>query len=87
MSVDSIRKISFLIEWYINAEKCFKFWSLNGAACTNCIRGCPFNKPKGGLHTAVKSLVKNAPWLNKQMLWGHKVLGYGKRTRKGIFWG
>lgn len=29
-------------KWYINAEKCLRFWQDNGAACAVCIALCPF---------------------------------------------
>nr|WPM93883.1 reductive dehalogenase [uncultured prokaryote] len=42
------------LKWPINAEKCLGFWSLNQGSCMNCIRVCPFNRPKGWLHTMVR---------------------------------
>ncbi|NLP30048.1 MAG: reductive dehalogenase [Clostridiales bacterium] len=29
-------------KWYVNTEKCLRFWQHNGAACSNCIAACPF---------------------------------------------
>ncbi|NTW71566.1 MAG: reductive dehalogenase [Eubacteriaceae bacterium] len=29
-------------KWYINGERCLKFWQANGASCANCIAVCPF---------------------------------------------
>lgn len=29
-------------KWYVNAEKCLRFWQTNGACCANCIAACPF---------------------------------------------
>ncbi len=29
-------------KWYVNAEKCLRFWQANGACCANCIAACPF---------------------------------------------
>ncbi len=75
-----------IYKWYVDAEKCFGFWGKNGAGCNNCIRVCPYNKPKGILHTTVKFLIKNFPWLNRGMLWGDKVFGYGEREVEGVFW-
>ncbi|MBF7096056.1 reductive dehalogenase [Alkalibacter mobilis] len=31
-------------KWYINAERCLRFWQANGASCSNCIAVCPFTK-------------------------------------------
>ena len=29
-------------KWYVNVDKCLRFWQANGAACSNCIAACPF---------------------------------------------
>ena len=31
-----------VLKWYINGEKCLRFWQSNGASCANCIAVCPF---------------------------------------------
>jgi len=33
------------LKWYINPEKCYEFWSKNGADCSTCIAVCPFSDP------------------------------------------
>ncbi len=29
-------------KWYVNTEKCLRFWQCNGASCSTCIAACPF---------------------------------------------
>ena len=29
-------------KWYVDVEKCLRFWRSNGACCSNCIAVCPF---------------------------------------------
>jgi ferredoxin len=29
-------------KWYVDVEKCLRFWQVNGACCSNCIAACPF---------------------------------------------
>ncbi len=29
-------------KWFVNAEKCLRFWQENGGSCANCIAACPF---------------------------------------------
>lgn len=36
-----------VLKWYIDPEKCYKFWSENGADCSTCIAVCPFSNPEG----------------------------------------
>lgn len=31
-------------KWYVNTEKCLRFWQCNGASCSNCIAACPFTR-------------------------------------------
>ena len=75
-----------LLRWPINAEKCLAFWADNGTDCSNCIRVCPFNKPSGWLHSAVRWAVKNARWLDSTFVKLDKSFGYGKRHNANEFW-
>ena len=75
-----------VFKWYIDAEKCFHFWSTNRGSCTNCIRVCPFNKPYTQFHRFVKWHVKNLPQFDSFYLWMDKVCGYGKQAKNGVFW-
>jgi reductive dehalogenase len=68
-----------VMTWHINAETCLGFWADNHTDCSNCIRTCPFNKPAGILHEAVRWGINNTPWLNNFFLRGDELFGYGKR--------
>jgi len=72
--------------WPLDAVKCFKFWSINGTACANCIRTCPFNKPSGILHKAVRFGVKHFRRLNPLILKADDIMGYGKQVKAEAFW-
>ncbi len=75
-----------LFRWPLNSVKCFKFWSVNGTACANCIRVCPFNKPSGWLHDAVRWGVRNTRWLDSIFVKLDGVFGYGKQAMPKGFW-
>ena len=32
-----------VMKWYLNAERCYRFWSENGLDCSTCITSCPFS--------------------------------------------
>ncbi len=73
--------------WPVNGEKCIAFWERNlSGSCLNCIRVCPFNKPSGWLHEAVKYGVNRHRWLDRAYLWGDKVFGYGRKHSADEFW-
>ena len=76
-----------VLRWPVNAEKCLAFWAANGTDCSNCIRACPFNKPPGRLHDAVRWGVKNARWLDPFFVRMDDLFGYGKQVEAGKFWG
>jgi reductive dehalogenase len=76
-----------LLRWPVNAERCLKFWANQGAACGNCIRVCPFNKPDTALHKAVRWGVNHARWLNSFYLRADDLFGYGKQIKPEEFWG
>jgi len=82
----SISNNNGIYKWYINPEKCFKFWAQNEGSCSNCIRVCPFNKPQGLLHEGVRFLVRNFSWLDSLLVHADKFFGYGKRIEAEQFW-
>ncbi|MBT9160629.1 MAG: reductive dehalogenase [Dehalococcoidia bacterium] len=75
-----------LFRWPVNAEKCLRFWVANGSSCSNCIRVCPFNKPSGWLHSAVRWGVKNTRWMDRLFVKMDDWLGYGKQVSPGRYW-
>jgi reductive dehalogenase len=74
------------LKWYVDGEKCFQFWARNRCDCVNCIRVCPFNKPKGILHSAVRWFIERTPQLNPLILKGDTLLGYDKRRAAEAYW-
>lgn len=75
-----------LLRWPIDAEKCFGWWARSEGICSNCIRVCPFNKPSGWLHEAVRWGVKNTRWLDSLFVKADNLLGYGKGAKVEHFW-
>jgi len=75
-----------LLRWPIDTEKCFAFWAASRADCASCIRVCPFNKPPGWLHSAVKWGVKNTRWLDSTFIKLDNLFGYGKQHNATEFW-
>lgn len=76
-----------LLRWPVNGEKCIAFWESNrSGSCLDCIRVCPFNKPSGWLHDAVRWGVKNARWLDVAFVRADKLFGYGKKHNANEFW-
>jgi len=71
---------SGLLKWPLDSEKCINWWYANGTWCTNCIRVCPWNKPKGALHTLVRSITCNTSILDPFFVRMDDALGYGKQV-------
>lgn len=82
----SISNREGLLRWPIDAGKCFSWWSRSEGVCSNCIRVCPFNKPPGWLHEAVRWGVKNTRWLDSLFVTVDDFLGYGKQAEVEHFW-
>jgi epoxyqueuosine reductase len=75
-----------LYKWYINPEKCFRFWTKNKGSCGNCIRVCVFNKPDTTFHRLVRWQVMNLPKFDRFYLWADDLCGYGKQVKPGDVW-
>lgn len=64
-------------KWYIDGEKCFKFWGDNGGCCGACIATCPYNKIDEWHHDLAK-LATVAPGLKSIAREFDEMFGYGK---------
>ncbi len=84
--INNISNREGLFRWPINAERCLGFWAANGASCANCVRVCPFNKPSGWLHDAVRWGVKNTRWMDSTLVKLDNFFGYGKQASAEHFW-
>ena len=74
------------LKWYVDGEKCFRFWARNTCDCGNCIRVCPFNKPVGKLHDTSRWFIQRFPILNPLFVQVDDLLGYGKQKDSEHFW-
>ena len=74
--------------WAFDAERCTKFrvTNQNGASCGRCIKVCPWNKPQGWTHNAVRWMVKNTPLLNGTIIRMDSILGYVKPDPLDKWW-
>ena len=88
MEGPSLSNFSGVRKWYIDPEKCFLFWTKNWMDCNNCIKVCPFNKPQGFIHEAVRFFIKKIPIFNRFMVLMDDFFGYGKPVplQKKNFW-
>jgi reductive dehalogenase len=76
-----------LLRWPVNGEKCLTFWASQSGSCANCIRVCPFNKPSGWLHSAVRWGVKHIRCLDSLFVRTDDLFGYDKQLKTEKFWG
>jgi len=74
------------LKWYVDGEKCFRFWAKNRAECGNCIRVCPFNKPDGLLHDATRWVLEKFPQLDPLLVAADGLFGYGEQEDFSQFW-
>ncbi len=74
-------------KWYINAEECLIFWSINKKKWISCggrcIAVCPWNKPLVPFHNMVRWAAIHSPKVVKKMLvWSDQKI-YGRTKRMG----
>ncbi len=82
----TISNHSGVLKWYIDPEKCYRFWADNRMDCTTCVYACPFNKPQGILHDGVRFAIRTMPVLNRLIAKTDDLLGYGKPKHGKEFW-
>ena len=52
------------LKWYLDAERCMRFWTDLGEDCSNCLRSCPFNIPPEKGFRLSRWLIKQTPVFN-----------------------
>ncbi|MFQ5880264.1 MAG: reductive dehalogenase, partial [Dehalococcoidia bacterium] len=73
--------------WFEDSVKCYTYWQAGpGTNCTICFAVCPFSKPKGILHSFVKTSIAKAPMLDKLFIVGDDIIGYGKQKDPEEWW-
>lgn len=74
-------------KWYINAEKCLTFWSVNKKRWTSCggrcMVVCPWNKPQNFWHNAIRWTAIHSPgFVKKGLVSAERSLYHRKRSIK-----
>jgi len=72
--------------WQADHARCREYWIKAGTSCGICINVCPFNKPAGLPHALVMSIVAKMPVLNRLIVFGDDLLGYGRPLPSSRFW-
>jgi reductive dehalogenase len=75
------------LKWYLDAEKCMRFWTELGEDCSNCLRSCPFNVPPGKGFRLSRWLIRQTPLFNgvlKDMVEGSRHI---KKKTSAWFYG
>ena len=62
---DSRTKISEVLRWQIDSEKCYTLWSQIGTDCARCVSACPYSHPDNLLHNLVRGGVRNSALFRK----------------------
>ena len=75
-----------VLKWYINADKCTKYWGEFATNCGICFSVCPFSKGDLWVHDAVKGVINNARPLDPLLVWTDDVFGYGRHKDPREFW-
>jgi ferredoxin len=74
--------------WRLNVERCttFRVTNPHGSGCGRCVKVCPWNKPEGGVHDAVRWLIRHAPLMNRLIIKADDLFGYGKQDERDKWW-
>lgn len=77
-------------KWFVKADRCLTFWSVNkkkwNTCGGRCISVCPWNKPINLLHNTVRSMAVRSPGaIKKALVWTDRKLYQRKKSivRKG----
>lgn len=69
-----------VLKWPIKAVNCLSFWVRNRSDCAVCLRTCPFNKPKGLIHTFVRKTIRTTSRFDRFYVRMDKIFKYGEQV-------
>lgn len=72
--------------WHGNNPRCWAYADSTGGGCGICLPVCPWNKPKGLLHSFVRFIIKRTSLLNRFFVAADKFFGYGKPLDPEKWW-
>jgi ferredoxin len=56
------------LRWKINAETCYRYWSIMGTDCGVCMTVCPYSHPATLLHNAVRRTIAHSGFARRAAL-------------------
>jgi len=66
--------------WFIDQERCYRYWKKTGTDCAFCIRVCPYTKPNTFIHKLVRCYISRNP-LNQRIALLFDDLLYGRKIK------
>ncbi len=75
-----------VLQWQLDAKKCYQYGASVGTQCGICIRACPFNKPNQGIHRLARWAINNTPWVDPALVWLDNAMNYGSFLKPSEFW-
>jgi epoxyqueuosine reductase len=72
--------------WFGDSVRCWTYARSVDSVCGICLNVCPWNKPKGLLHTLIKAIIKKTSLFNKFFVTADKFFGYGKQGDPEKWW-
>jgi reductive dehalogenase len=70
-----------VLKWQIDPARCFDWWYRNGTVgCANCIRSCPWNKPRGLSHFLIHQVIGRTTRANAALVKLDDAFGYGRQV-------
>ena len=69
-----------VLKWPVKVMNCLTYWLKNRADCAVCLRTCPFNKPEGMLHTAVRKTIEKTSAFDRFFIRMDKAFRYGEQA-------
>lgn len=70
-------------KWTTDGEKCFTFWVSKGTDCGNCIRTCPYNKPKDSWRAKLILWMLSTPLRKLALKWDDALRWHDQKSGDG----
>ena len=68
-----IKDYNQVVDWTVNADKCFAYWNKAGTDCGKCLAVCPYSRTEGVFHKMVCRWLLINRYFAKIALWCDKL--------------
>jgi ferredoxin len=75
---DDRQEVDGALRWKIDADTCFRYWTVSGTDCGRCMTVCPYSHPNNLAHNVIRWGISKSGFFRRVAIWMDDFF-YGKK--------